>query len=108
MGSWRAKTDQKQFDSGTLLSIYWQPWGDGIPVPSLVPGASIFVHFTSGTTESLIVIEVVASETSEAIIVQTTDRTKWRMIEPSLQQRAMAAGTGGAPTVYWIVEQRLI
>jgi hypothetical protein len=100
---WCAETDQAQLDCGTLLSIFLQPWqhGDAPHPPS--PGASVLLRFNSGAAATFTVIEVL----SDYSVIQTSDKTKWKMVEATLQQRALAAGTGDAPATYWVVQNRI-
>lgn len=101
--TWRAETDQAQFDARTLLSIYWQPWGPGISPPSLSSGAPILVHL--GGSAAPITITVIQVDIDE-MLVQTSDQMKWKMVRATVHERSMAADTGGAPATYWIIQGR--
>jgi hypothetical protein len=102
MTTWHADTGQRQLDVGTLLSIYYAPWGPGIS-HQLVGGESVLLHFTSGATARFEIVAV----SEDAVIIQTSDGTQWRAVEPTPQQLIFAVDTGGAPTSHWLVKERI-
>jgi hypothetical protein len=44
--AWCAETDQGQLGSGTVLSIFEEPWGPDLPVRQLPSGASLALQFS--------------------------------------------------------------
>jgi hypothetical protein len=103
MSSWKAETDQAQFDRGTIISVFMSPIM--LPGSGIAPkGAQITVRFTSGATTQ---IEVVENYPTEAIM-RTSDGTEWRMVR--VDPKALPfppADTGGAPTSHWRVADRI-
>jgi hypothetical protein len=104
--SWHAETDQTRLDSDTLLTVYWKPWGSASPPHSLSAGASILVHFPGGDATTITVVERTATEAT----ILTSDGAKWKIVEPTLQQRAMAARPpDGVPANCWgIIRKRIL
>jgi hypothetical protein len=102
--SWCAETDQEQLGPGTVLSIFEQPWGPGLSVRPLPAGVSIAVRFPNGAVAKVDVISVSPPEA----IIQTSNQDRWRMEEVAPKQVPLAASTGGAPTSYWIIRDRIV
>jgi len=101
---WRAETDHGQFAINTVLAVYNEPWGTGLPVPSLPPGADILLRFPNNAPTT---IKVETTDDNEAI-VSTTDKTKWKMKRVAATElRFPPPGTADAPTTYWLVTELL-
>ena len=95
---WHAETDQGGFGSGTLLAIY------STPVASrLSAGASIAVHL-NGAPITIAVDEI----GQDYLIVETSNKSKWKLVEATKQQLVFAAGVpGGAHATYWVVKEQI-
>jgi hypothetical protein len=99
-----AQTEQNRFDEWTMLTVYSQPSAPNIPDKFLKAGEMILVHFFGGGTAEIKVIDIRPGEA----VVQTSDGTKWKMTEPSLQEKAMAArAPNGVSATLWLVRARL-
>jgi hypothetical protein len=103
--NWRADTDQTSFDCGTVLSVSKTPWTGWEPPPVPPKGAKVAVRFTSGAPFQ---VEVIEHEKTGTIIVQTSDGAKWRIARRERKEVPLAANTDGAPTSYWIIQERVL
>jgi hypothetical protein len=101
--SWAAESNHQQIERGTVLSVFEQPWGQGLPICSLPSDIDIAVKFANGAVTRASVIE---SDGTKAII--EAENTRWRMatVDPSTLPFP-PAGTAGAPTTYWIVQDQV-
>ena len=69
----------------------------------LPSGASLALRFPNGAATKIEVIEATAKEG----IIQTSDGAKWRMVRVAPKELPFPpAGTGGAPTTYWMVKEQ--
>jgi hypothetical protein len=101
---WRAETMHGQIGPNTVLSIFEEPWGPGLPVRPLPSGVSLAIRFPNGAAASLDVIEASATEA----IIQTSNQAKWRMVQVAPKElRFPAADTADAPTTYWVVKDQV-
>jgi hypothetical protein len=98
---WVAATDESQLAPGTVLSIFEDGWGAGLPPMPLPPNVSVAIRFADGTVAKINVIEVTVLEA----VIEMSNQKRWRMVPATVQQEAMAADTGGAPATYWYVKE---
>jgi hypothetical protein len=102
--TWCAETDHIEIAAGTLLAVFEQPWGNGIPIRSLPSGVPLKVRFPNG---AVVTVEVIQATGGEAII-QTSNQTKWAIAQLAPKELAVPPpGTGGTPTTYWIVKEQI-
>jgi hypothetical protein len=103
--SWCAETYFRELNLGTVLSVFHQPWGDGIPVPPLEPGESISLRFSNGATGAKIdVAEIAAGE----IVIEMPSGDKWRMVRTDPKSLPLPPpDSGGAPATYWTIKERV-
>lgn len=101
--SWKAVTAYRAIGPGTVLTVFEQPWGTGLPVRSLPAGVDLIIDFTATPAIKARVIEANATDA----VIEVPDKTRWHMTPAQARDMPLPPVNVGAPSMNWIIRSQL-